>query len=290
MRHLLVRSGIIAGSLFMLTGCYAGSLSTLQESNPQATDFPSALAAEYLGYSQSEYEQNHFISANYFAHKGLEAEHGKDVEPDAIDGMLPDQVKQQLTSSRELLMTLLTPKVKQLAPQEAARAQLLFDCWQRQHGGGSEKAPCADEFQSAITDLQDAAEMTAPGKATAYTIAFAAKNATLSAHAQAQVKSIASRLSWRSKYRITLEGYSGPSDELHQLSEKQMAAVQAALTSRGVVANRIHLPKPAAAKPVVLKGSDDGVQEQNKNQIKITVVKFDSNAVADSQSPVEAAQ
>ena len=73
--------------------------------------------------------------------------------------------------------------MKREAPQELARVQLLFDCWQHEIKGASnqELAPCEDEFQSTLAELQNIAGFASYNEETEHTLTFAKKLARNSA-------------------------------------------------------------------------------------------------------------
>lgn len=145
---------------FSLTGCGA-NLVLLAAHDPQATDFNSSLAAEYLAYAESMSEQDHPVLSEYYADKGLKALSGEPVPPEQAK----DDDK-AVIEGRKQLLAVLTDDVKSVAPQKLARAQLLFDCWQQQHrtGGNVKKAPCAEEFSASLAEVQEVADSFIHGK------------------------------------------------------------------------------------------------------------------------------
>lgn len=145
--------------LLLLSGC-TGSLSELRSLAPAPDDFSSALAAEYLAYSEAELEQGRGQAADHFAAKGVEAAKTRIVPPDAAKGA-------ELEAARAALVVVLTDDVKHVAPQKAARAQLLFECWNAQEPKKQPSRPvsCADSFAVAMEELQAVADSLIHGKA-----------------------------------------------------------------------------------------------------------------------------
>ena len=73
--------------LLILSGC-TGNLAELHALAPASNDFPSALAAEYLAYGESEKEQGRPIIADKFAEKGLKRTEDLTNKAKPYDGMI----------------------------------------------------------------------------------------------------------------------------------------------------------------------------------------------------------
>src|SRR5688572_17765907 len=114
--------------LLVLTGC-GMELEQLRALAPEADTFPSALAAEYLAYSESELELGRKDTSEHFAEKGLKAGKGDVVGPDEVAAGLGPKATKKLLAARESLVAALTEDVTKVAGQKSARAQLMFDCW-----------------------------------------------------------------------------------------------------------------------------------------------------------------
>ena len=254
--------------LIILTGC-AGSVQQLHELSPQANDFPSALASEYQSYADSESELGRSGGAEHFASKGLMALKGGAVEPDAVDAKLPEQTRTELTEARSHLSKLLTDDVKRVAPQQAARAQLLYDCWQNEMTRriNQEQAPCADEFRSTIQQLQEVADPLIYGKTISRTISFAPKTTKLDDDSLATIKEVAGTLSTLRNYRVQLDGYIGRKASQRKLSETRLSAVKKALVKAGINEHVIHIKKEGSAKAVILRNSGMAVDTK-----KVTII------------------
>jgi OOP family OmpA-OmpF porin len=244
-----------------------GSRGELKRLSPEAGDFASALAAEYLAYSDSEAEQGRGVSAEYFAAKGLRAAHGEDVVPDTAKTK-----SEELAKSRGMLVAALTDDVKSVAPQKAARAQLLFDCWVEQESKriSQELAPCRDEFRSTMADLQTVADSFKFGEKTVHSLEFPAGSATLDAEDLAVIRNIAHTLKPLPDYRIELKAYTtSNSVEAKALTEKRISALRSAFIRRGMVAERIKQVAQDESKAVVFSSD-----EPQGNTVDITVATY----------------
>ena len=256
-----MRTPLLFLSLLLLTGC-AMDASRLHDLNPQASDFPSALASEYEAYADSEKEQGHFLSANHFANKGLKALAGETVDPEDAEN-IPEAAE-----GRATLLKLLTPEIKKDAPQQAARAQLLFDCWQHElrKKQDQEQSPCADAFKSGLSELQEAADPLIYGQEITETISFAPQSADIDSNGINTIKSVAHKVSGVQHYRVQLDAYVTSATQ-RKLTDTRIAAVRRALINEKVSERSIHSKKTSISKAVILSDDDD-VDDKN---ITITV-------------------
>ncbi len=115
--------------------------------------------------------------------------------------LLADDQK-ELTAARAQLMATMSDTMKKEAPQELARAQLLFDCWQHEINKriNEELAPCEEEFKSTMTELDSFAYT----EETDHTLTFAKKNARLTPKDYAMIKDIGRQVKHISRYIIEI--------------------------------------------------------------------------------------
>lgn len=246
------------GALWMLAGCaLGGSLEQLRQKQPDASDFASALAAEYLSYASSENEQGRRESADYFASKGLASLAGKNPLPDRPQTSLPKAGGDEIFVSREALMALLTQDMKRVSPQKLARAQLLLDCWTQQaKTQAAEAASCADEFQSTMAELQTVADSFIFGDESAHTIIFLPRSSRLQSDDLAILADIAGEVGCASKYRIELTPQQEPTRATQALTQKRLQAIKAALVKKGVSLEHIRM-KPTTGMAVHLSTDEE---------------------------------
>lgn len=254
--------------LLALTGCI-GSVHRLRELNPSADDFPSALASEYQAYADSEMELNRLFSAEHYARKGLSALEGEAVEPDVPSERLTGSKRQNIEEAREQLTRLLTDDMKRIAAQKLARAQLLYDCWlhELERNIDQEKAPCSEEFQSSISELQEIADTLTSGQESNHVIAFARKSTALDEQGKAVIKAVAEQVAHMPDYRVKLVIYSGRKLKQRQLTDKRVQMVRKALVNAGVKGRNIKIKKEGGSKVVIL--SRDGIAMDTK---KVTIM------------------
>ena len=109
-----------------------------------------------------------------------------------------------LAKSRAQLIALMTPEMKQEEPQQLARAQLLFDCWQHEISRriNQELAPCGDEFLTLLNELQNTADSFTYNEEAEHTLRFAKGSAHLSAEDRELIGEIAKEVTARSNYAV----------------------------------------------------------------------------------------
>jgi outer membrane protein OmpA-like peptidoglycan-associated protein len=234
----IVKRLIPYGFLCLLSAC-GGNLEKLQEAKPTGGDFSSALAAEYLGFSESEKEMGHAYHSNYFAQKGLQALDGNDVFPEKIEPELPAADRNELTDGRGQLLALLNDEMKHVSPARLARAQLLFDCWQHQlvTRTGEKVAPCAAEFVTTLQEVQALADSFLTGDETVRTISFARHDAKISQQAQRTLDKAVAQAKAFTRYKFRVDGNIdafAKGTASYNLTNQRMSAVRDALIARGV--------------------------------------------------------
>lgn len=249
---LRMRHAALLFVLLLLTGCVS-SLQQLHNINPSASNYPTALAAEYQAFGDSEAEQGHRFAAEYYAYKGVKAAQGEAVDPEAVEAALPGE----LSEARERLMAVRTDDMKRVAPQKLARAQVMFDCWHYEvrHHLNQEQAPCADEFYSTMAEVQEVAD-SLYANANQHTLLFAAREATMNEENLAIVKMIAEKVANLKNYRVELQTYLGRGVQQRKLSETRIANARTALIAAGIPERRLRMKKQGSAKMVILSGDN----------------------------------
>lgn len=260
---------ILTFSLFSLSGCM-GNLQQLELSSPEANDFDSALAAEYLAYATSESEQGREDAADYFAAKGLKALAKEAVLPEPVDATLPKSLQKRQASTRKQLISLLTDDVKHVVPQPAARAQLLFDCWVKASARSDKEANiCADELPPTLDTLQSVATSLSKGVEQSHAFHFASGSNTLSEAAQQEVLLIAGALKDRADYAVEIEGTYGTSAG-RKLFLSRADAISRALVAQGVREDDIEIKQAKRLKAVRLS-SDKKVRDSSRVTVMVRI-------------------
>jgi outer membrane protein OmpA-like peptidoglycan-associated protein len=181
--------------------------------------------------------------------------------PEKPSPTLPKAKQKELQTARSSLMAVLTDNIKSVAPQKAARAQLLFDCRvhkQNMHIS-EENAPCTDEFRATLAELQQVAESFKRGKEISYDIRFEGESAELDDEARTTIDGIAEQAASTKDYKIVLRGVTGKNKASRELLDRRLIAIKDALAAKNITASRIITKRTNNSKLVILSG--DVVQE-----------------------------
>lgn len=245
----------------LLAGC-TSNLERLKDINPDAHDFHSSLAAEYLAYSESEIEQGRSSAADYYAAKGVSASNGEEVEPDKVNPSSADVKK--LASARYGLVNLLSEEVKNIEPQKAARTQLLFDCWNGQENKTQSviKNSCASEFATSYKDIVMAADALEFGGSSYNTIEFVPGSAELDADEISVINEIADQVKGKKDYLVKLV----PNMDIKDIKSKYLADRRVKNIRGEFIKARIPKKKIITAAPDTQKISIDAVHLSNDDE------------------------
>lgn len=260
-------------------------------SQKDSGDFADSLAAEYLGFSESEAEQGRELASEHFARKGLDAKSKGDVEPERPRewDMEATDERDDLQGARRRLMHIRTDFVKRVSAQSLARAQVLYDCWVLQTNAG--QAGLADEcrngYLAEIRALEAAAKEEYTRKTeklpASYTIYFHPGSAALDNDANYVIWQVTELTKKFPEYSIDVAGHSedvSGSEEKANLSEHRAKAVTTMLIAAGLDAKRIDtawLGKDDPAEPVV-----DGSSRRENRRVEIEVSPLRNAPVTES--------
>ena len=160
---------LLAAASLALTACSGFSnrtaIDALNEAKPVGSTFTQKLAAGYKEFSNSQ--QNRYFDyadALHFAKKGLMAAEGKNVMPEPLTNwQLDPGGHAELADARSRLISALDNGGRNAKPNEAALAQLKFDCWIEQQEENLIRTPsCKAEFENAMQSLSGLIKGTRP--------------------------------------------------------------------------------------------------------------------------------
>ncbi len=162
---LLMASPVSAGPL---DGIFSGWFDTdsAEDLSISGTPFGNAL---YAGYSDLASERDSafdLTDSEHFNHKARTAARRSSVQPDAVmDRDLTDEQKPQFQAALDRMRIAFERGGVTLAPQEAATAQVSYDCWIEateanrtvRRADNSNETSCKDEFETAMAKVEAAA-------------------------------------------------------------------------------------------------------------------------------------
>jgi len=162
--------GIILGSCLLLLAACSGidsfsEVRALKEAKPVGSPFTQHLAAEYRDFATNELDNMFdYPDALHFARKGLAAAAGEVVMPEPLsDWNLAGEDMEALGAARARLLGAFDRGARDTAPQQAANAQAMFDCWIEQEEEIWQSADvlgCREKYLSSVETLESMIEKT----------------------------------------------------------------------------------------------------------------------------------
>jgi OOP family OmpA-OmpF porin len=210
--------------------------------------FNDALKQGYLRLADSRWDNGSW-DALHFRDKARQAMLGDAVWPDdPANARVPASLRPELLEQRDRLLTFLDGGGRVLAPEEAAMAQVGFDCWLSEVKGTKRlDSECRDAFLAALQETEQTVVAALPES---YLVPFESGSDRLNAVGLnvATAASRAARL--RTPARIRVIGYadpSGPARLNEALSLQRAENVAAALARAGVTPEVIDVQARGAA-------------------------------------------
>ncbi len=143
----------------MLVSC-GRKLQKAEEADPPSGTYEASLYEGYLGQSKSEYGEGDYRSSDLWAVRAMSAAEGNDTGPEPLDRWrLPDEHAEELSTARSRLVAALGEGAARKMPQQAASAQVNFDCWlqeqrSRENFQPDDIAACRDGFYTSLAALE----------------------------------------------------------------------------------------------------------------------------------------
>lgn len=123
------------------------------------SSFSRALQGEYATLAATERAEQDWTDAAYFVARARQAATAEVPPPAALDERdLPADALDALAAARQRLASILRRGGPDRAPDEAARAQAMFECWmqeQEENHQPADIAACRDSFNAAVTAAED---------------------------------------------------------------------------------------------------------------------------------------
>jgi OOP family OmpA-OmpF porin len=254
-----------------------------QTSLPSGAGFTQALAYEYGNLSSSLASQyGDWADSDYFGRKGLAAQSGAVVEPEANGNWLvplevPLATRDELATGRTRLVTALDAGGRERYPALAARAQSRYDCWvERMEDDWKAAADgqCHKEFVAALDELEAKLKMQAavppPTPTRQFNVYFDFDKSNLTPEGQRIADLVASQVK-ADKSTVVLVGkadLSGTDSYNMALSKRRADAVHSALVAAGVPRDRIEERYVGMREPPVPTAT--GVREPRNRVVEVT--------------------
>ena len=292
----MVKSGVsLAAVLVAVSACsfgdFGASFSVGREiyrakSVQGPTAFTESLRAEYTDRAAVENREGDFDNAVYFARRAQAAGGGEVVQPELVENRhIPAGTVGELTSARAGLAAALDAGGRDLATQQAARAQRMFDCWleeQEENIQPDDIAECRGEFGFALGKVQQAlvkapapqhaaAPMPAP-PARDYLVFFDFDQTDVRPDSGQILDDVAAAFGALNASTISLVGFTDLawSDGYNQgLSDRRAVSARDYLVGRGISEAAIRSAGRGENDPRV--PTADGAREQENRRVEIRI-------------------
>ena len=266
--------GAIA-ALALLAGC-TSNIDQVAAVKGTGSTFTQALTSEYQAYVAEEKSEYDWGNADHFAQKGLLAAGGANVEPeDLANWDIPADKQAELAAARARLMTALNSGARDAKPQDAARAQVRFDCWVEEQDENHEDdkiAACKNDFMAAMDALEkkEMAQTMAPMSPANYTVYFDFDKSVINPAGQEVINQVLADAAKHAPSSVSVTGHTdraGPEDYNMALSLRRADSVRSALIAGGVAADKITVAGRGESEPAV--PTADGVREPKNRRVEI---------------------
>lgn len=269
-----------AVALVAVAGCSNRYLDDAKSAQPRGDAFEAALAGHYLDLAKSERKQGDVDAATTFARRSTASAEGQLVLPDDFTNRkIASRYRGDLGSARQRLLAALDGNGRTTAPDAAARAQVLFDCWVEQSEESLQPddiRDCRQGFEQQVAAVESAiAGGTVPAvaaEAGSYLVFFNLNSANLTPEAEDIVGQAVATAKERENAPVTVTGFTdttGTPQYNLRLSKRRAEAVADAMVANGVDAGRI--TTDGVGENNLLVPTGDGVAEPQNRRAQIAV-------------------
>lgn len=274
-RNIGVAAALCAALL--LAGCAGGQLSQAEQAVPEGPEFSKQLYTGYVDLSRSEYNEGDYHDSDAFARRARIAARAGDVAPEAITAReLPAEHVAELSNARSRLVAALDAGAATRDPVNAAKAQLMFDCWmqeQEENWQADDIAACRGGYLAAMDALTPAAAAApAPVQPARYVVYFGSDKADLDSAAMAvieEAKAAARKLGGATVKVVGNTDRDGDAEYNQMLSEMRAAAVAKMFATPDAPINAVVTEAHGERQPAVM--TDDGVPKQANRRVDIII-------------------
>ena len=276
----------VAGfAVLALAACETDNLDSYnaaQSATPSGTAFDNAL---HRGYAQlASEEQNPYgdytsdiPARNEFSARALSAAAGDTVLPEMVSArMIPDVEVDGANETRRRLVAALDAGGRTKAPEAAARAQVMFDCWLEQleeNYQPADIARCRQGLDEALAAVEEALRPPAPEpvaeapQAEPFLVFFDLDSSDITAESAEIIRAAADVARASGAAAIEVVGHtdtSGSNAYNDALSVRRAEAVRDELVKNGVVIDAISVEGKGESDPLV--STADGVPEERNRR------------------------
>lgn len=267
-------------ALVAVAGCSNRYIDDAKSAQPRGDAFEAALARHYLDLAKSERKQGDVDAATTFARRSTASAEGQLVLPDDFTNRrIASRDRGDLGSARQRLLGALDGNGRTTAPDAAARAQVLFDCWVEQAEESLQPddiRACREGFEQQVAAVESAiAGGTAPAvpaEAGTYLVFFDLNSARLTPEAEDIIAQAVNTAKERANAPVSVTGFTdttGTPQYNLRLSKRRAETVADAMVASGVDAGRI--TTDGVGENNLLVPTGDGVAEPQNRRAQIAI-------------------
>jgi len=246
---------------------------------PSGTGYNAEMSSGYFELTNLEYSEGDYRASDHFAIKAMAAGRGEAVEPDTIEsrsGVAKNPAfAAELGAARQRLMAAKGKGGVKVAPNDMARAQVMFDCWiqeQDENRQPDDIKACRDGFNVAMGRVEAAmmpkpVVMQMPGE---YLVFFDWNKANVTPEAASILDSVVAAAKKMGDSKVVATGFtdtSGSAAYNMGLSVRRAESVKAVLVDEGIPAQNITTIGRGQEDPLV--PTADGVREPQNRRVQI---------------------
>jgi outer membrane protein OmpA-like peptidoglycan-associated protein len=269
---------VASAALLAVAACSGFEYQEVKGMPAASNPYHAALQKGYVELSKWEFDEGDYIDSDVFAKRAEASAKGQPPKPEEIGARkLPADKVGELTEARNKLMAALNATASSKNPAEAARAQVMFDCWmqeQEENFQPNNIKGCKDAFNASLAKIESAPAaavppppMTTPDR---YLVFFDWDKADLTADARKVLAQVAENAKKGKVAKITCVGHtdrSGSEAYNMGLSQRRANNVKAELVRLGLSAKEIATVAKGEANPLV--PTKDGVREAQNRRVEI---------------------
>jgi outer membrane protein OmpA-like peptidoglycan-associated protein len=259
------------------------------------TDFNAGLHAEYLDQATLEVTEKDYRDGERWIDKANMAAEGGSVMPEETGNWgLPAGNVGEISDARGRLMAAFDKGARTVIPGQAARAQVMLDCWMQEQEEDIQPgdiAACRAGFEQAMAKVDDALKpkpVAAPAPPPpppapepepvervvmdTFIVYFAFDSSEISPAGMSVIERAAASLQGAKKYVLTVRGHTdraGSNAYNASLAETRADNVALALMDIGVLNNKIRLR--SFGEDVNAVATSDGAREQFNRRVEINI-------------------
>lgn len=244
--------------------------------------FEQGLHSGYISLAQAEFSEGDYEDSDRFARRAIAVSQGKRVEPEhpITHRWIPAEHRTEMFNEIWRLQRALRTGASEWAPEPAARAQVMYDCWvqeQEENFQPDDIAACRDAYLEAIAEVEASKPVppaaAAPAQAPIpgpYVVFFEFDRSDLTAEARSTLDEVVADYNDFGPSVVIIRGHAdtaGSAAYNRSLSQGRADAVSGYLTGRGIPGGILAVDWFGETR--LLVPTADGVPEQANRRTEI---------------------